>query len=609
MKVRAAVAAALVTLCAAPSAMAAEGDLDATFGSGGRVQTPVGADPRQSGMTFDAQGRIVVVGQVDVSPADADMLVVRYLPDGTPDPSFSSDGIATFDFPPADDFQEGNSVTVDAQGRILVFGVTEGVGGTDFALIRVNPDGTRDTTFGPLGSNGFVTKDLSGDIEFAGTVALDSQARIVLGGTARVGGDFDFGVVRYDANGVLDTSFSGDGQHNVDFTPVGSDQDFGSAMVIDSQGRIVLAGRTQQPTLHDFALARLNSDGSYDTTFGPGVAPSDQGRVTTPIGTSDDQASSLTIDPQGRIIAAGSADVASLRQFAVARYNPDGSLDTTFSGDGKQITEIEGLGDGESAHTVVVDSHGRIVLAGQSGEPGARNYALARYGPDGELDPTFGSGGKVTVPNGQVRSALLDAQDRIVAGGLFTPAGGGDNQFGLARFIGDAVAPSATIGSGPADGAFINDPTPTFEFSTDDPAAALVCGFDGASSGCASPFTPAGPLADGGHTFSVSATDQAGNSSAATRTFTVDTQPPDIDIAGKKKVKTDEKKAKGKLTIETSEPAELSCAVDKKAPKPCEEKFKTPKLKLGKHAVTVTATDPAGNSSDETKKIKVVRKP
>ncbi len=447
-----------------------------------------------------------------------------------------------------------------------------------------------------------------GQEEYAAAVAVDSQGRIVIGGSTRFG-DVDFGVVRYDANGMLDTGFGNSGQKNVDFTPFANDQDFALGMAIDAQGRIVLAGRTQQagpPALYDFALARLNSDGSRDAAFGS--TPGRPGQLTTSFGDSDDGANAVTIDSQGRIIAAGEATVGSLKQFALARYNPDGSLDPTFSGDGKQTTAIEGLGDGDEASAVAVDSQARIVAIGQAGASGAEDYAVARYLPDGELDPTFGGGGKVTLANGLGRSGLVDAQDRIIAGGRFTP-GGAPFQVGLARFIGDAVAPSATIDSGPADGSLINDSTPTFGFTTDDSGAVLACGFDGGSAGCVSPFTPPAPLSDGSHTFGVSATDRAGNSSAASRTFVVDTQAPEIKIKGKKKVKTDAKKAKDKLKIKTSEPAELTCAVDKKDPVDCGAKFKTPKLKLGKHKVTVTATDQAGNSSDEKKKIKVVSKP
>jgi uncharacterized delta-60 repeat protein len=604
-------AAVSLSACTA-SARAAEGDLDPSFGSGGRVQTTVGSSARQDAMTVDAQGRILAVGEAKVNANDGDILVVRYLADGTPDPSFDGDGMATFDFPAANDFDEAEAVTLDAQGRILLFGETPGAGGTDFALIRVNPDGTRDTTFGPSGSNGYVTKSVSGADEYASAIALDAQGRILVAGSARIGGDLDFAVVRFDANGNMDMTFSGDGQQTVDFTPVGNDQDNLLGMVIDSQGRIVLAGRTQQPSLYDFALARLNSDGSRDATFGPST-PSEEGEVTTSFTNGPDGANALTIDSQGRIIAAGGAGggggSGTPAQFALARYNSDGSLDTTFSYDGKQTTEIEGIGDGEEAYYVGVDSQGRVVAAGGADTSvGPDDYALARYESNGELDPTFGSGGKMTLANGLVRSAVMDAQDRIVVGGAFDPGGGVDSQFGLVRFIGDAIAPTVTIGSGPADGSFINDRKPTFEFSSE-AGATFTCGLDGIASTCTSPFTPSAPLPDGQHTFSLTATDRAANSSAATRTFTVDTRPPEITIKGKRKVKTDKPKAKDKLKIKTSEEAELTCAVDKKDPKPCDAKFKTPKLKLGKHKVTVTATDQAGNSSDEAKKIKVVPKP
>ena len=593
--------------CAA-TARAADGDLDPNFGTLGTVVTPVGSDADSYAVTTDAQGRIVAVGTAEM--ADQDMAVARYLPNGAVDASFSGDGIATFDLPGGGDEEFAYAVTIDAGGGILAAGCEGGFGFVglfcdDFTLIRVSGNGALDTSFGPPGSSGIVRRDLYGQQDTANAIALDAQGRIIVGGTSRVGGDYDFGVVRFSSTGNPDANFGTGGKTNVDFTPVGSDNDYANAMVIDGQGRIVLAGVTRQPSIDDFALARLSGDGILDPGFGN--TPGKPGQVTTPIGSADDVADAVTVDAQGRIVAAGHAQIGANVEPALARYNPDGSLDTSFSDDGKVVTPSP-TGAGGLATGVGIDSQGRIVAAGYAITPGTgASVLVSRYGTGGALDQGFGQGGTTTGPSGIWRAATIDSVDRIVVAGN-APSGGND-AFALVRLIGDAVAPTVTIGSGPAEGSFTNDPTPIFDFTASEPGGTFGCGFDGLSATCASPFAPSAPLGDGRHTFAVTATDRAGNNSApTTRTFTIDTREPDVDISGKGKVKTRKKKVRVELKIEASEPAELTCVVDNGGAEECVGRFVTPKLKRGKHTVTVTATDQAGNASTETKTIKVVRK-
>jgi hypothetical protein len=156
-----------------------------------------------------------------------------------------------------------------------------------------------------------------------------------------------------------------------------------------------------------------------------------------------------------------------------------------------------------------------------------------------------------------------------------------------------------------ADGALFNSATPSITFTASQPAS-FTCGFDGAAEPCTSPFVPASPLGEGQHTFAVAATDHAGNVGSATRTINIDTIAPTVDIHGKKKIKTGKAKTKAKFKVTTSEPATLTCHVDKKPPKPCAGKYKTPKLGDGKHKVYVDAVDPAGNAASDKQKVKVV---
>ncbi len=555
-------------------------------------------------MTVDAQGRILVVGRTGDS--DIDMAVARYLPDGSLDSTFSNDGVATFGFP-GNSFDLATSIAIDPAGRIILAGGSNSQSTEDFAMIRLSSDGTRDTGFGPTGSNGYVTQAItSGQSDQVEAVAFDSQGRIVLGGWTFFG-DWDFAAARFNANGVLDSSFGTAGIKTVDFTPFANDEDTATDMVIDGQGRIILTGVSSAGGSNQFALARLTSDGARDPSFGPNTDPAELGEVTTNIAPGNSAGLAATLDPAGRIVVAGQVGSGGGSREALARYNPDGSLDTTFSDDGEVVTSTVIRAD-----DVAVDGRGRTVTAGFAD---TQKLAVTRYQPDGGLDQSFGSGGVASAPVGGDNSAgyvgmSFDDHDRIVFAGPNLRSDNTTYEFGLARLIGDAIAPpAATISSGPANGALINDPMPTFEFSASEAGSIFGCGFDGLSAGCASPFTPVTPLADGPHTFNVTTSDRAGNTSAATtRTFTVDTKAPEIKIKGKKKVRTDAKKAKDKLKIKTSEPADLTCAVDKKHPKDCGSKFKT-KLKLGKHKITVNATDQAGNSSDETKRVKVVPKP
>jgi uncharacterized delta-60 repeat protein len=599
-----AAAALASSLAFVPVAQAAEGDLDPSFGVGGTVTTPIGTSSDFGhAAVIDSQGRIVVAGESDSGSHD-DFALARYNPNGSLDTSFNGTGKVTTPIAAGENF--ASAVTIDAQGRIIAAGRSATGVNYDFALARYNPNGSLDTSFNGTGK---VTRDLFGADDVAAEVAIDPQGRIVVAGTSRAGGDDDFSVARFDASGNLDTSFSGSdgspGFTNVDFTPVGADEDTDYAMAIDGQGRIVLAGETAQPSGTDFALARLNSDGSRDATFGTNAAPK-QGQVTTPIGSGIDTANAVAIDPQGRIVAAGSSYNGFDFDFALVRYNPNGSLDTSFDGTGKVTTAVSS-NDDDRGNAAAIDSQGRIVVAGTSDGV----FALARYNPNGRLDTSLGGTGVVATPigalGGSADAVAIDAQDRIVAAGY--AQGVTNNDFALARYIGDAVAPSASIDSGLADGSYTNNTSPSFAFSSNETGASFSCGFDGLTASCASPFTPPTPLGDGPHTFSLTATDRAGNTSAATtRSFTVDTKAPTVTIKGKAKLKTRKRKARERLKINVSEAAIVTCAIDKRKPGVCGAKYRTPKLKRGKHRLTVTATDQAGNTATAGKNIRVVRK-
>ena len=208
----------------------------------------------------------------------------------------------------------------------------------------------------------------------------------------------DFALARYNSDGSLDTTFGTDGKVTTDFD---SPNDYAVGMAIDAAGKVVLVGRSKQAgTGYDFAPARYNTDGSLDTTFGSG------GKVTTDFSGSSDNGSCVAIDGDGKIVVGGdSYQVGVGYDFAVARYDTDGSLDTTFGAGGLVTTDFASLDD--YGHGLAIDADGNIVLVGRCYQGIYTDFALARYKSDGSLDTAFGTGGLVTTDFGSYLTGPL----------------------------------------------------------------------------------------------------------------------------------------------------------------------------------------------------------
>ena len=348
-------------------------------------------------------------------------------------PSFAiGDGIVTTDI--AGSFDYGQSVTVQADGGILVAGFTLNGSDYDFALVRYNADGSLDTGFG--GGDGIVTTDIVGGNDYGRSVTVQADGGILVAGYTYNGSNNDFALMRYNADGSLDTSFGGgDGIVTTDIAG-GSDQ--GYSVTVQADGGILVAGRSGA----DFALVRYNADGSLDTGFGGG-----DGIVTTDILGSADQGRSMTVQADGGILVAGYGLNGSSYNFALVRYNPDGSLDTSFGGgDGIVTTDIPGGSDQGTSVTVQAD--GGILVAGRSGT----DFALVRYNADGSLDTSFGGGdGIVTTDIGtfdEGTSVVVQADGGILV------AGGGSYDFALVRYNADG---SRDTSFGDGDGIVTTD--------------------------------------------------------------------------------------------------------------------------------------------------------
>ena len=339
-------------------------------------------------------------GQVSFANDDTDENLFTFRITGTVnrqgrlDPSFGGTGKVTTPIGSSGDY--GNSVALQPDGKIVVAGssVNSSTYHTEFAVARYNPDGSLDSSFGGTGK---VTTPIGSFDDEGRSVALQSDGKIVVAGYSYNGSDAEFAVVRYNADGSLDLSFGGTGKVT---TPIGLSYADGYSVALQSDGKIVVAGDSDNGSDADFAVVRYNPDGSLDLSFGG------TGKVTTPIGASHDWGRVVAIQSDGRIVVAGYSDGGSLsnEDFAVVRYLPDGSLDLSFGATGKVTTPITGSSS-DYAYGVALQSDGRIVVAGYSldydGSSG-EDFALVRYHPDGSLDPSFGAGtGKVTTPIGE----------------------------------------------------------------------------------------------------------------------------------------------------------------------------------------------------------------
>jgi len=341
--------------------------------------------------------------------------------DGDLDTSFDTDGKQTTAIGPRS--SEANSVVVQNDGKIVVLGYSQNGSNNDFAVVRYNTDGSLDTTFD---SDGKQTTDISGN-DVASSVVVQSDGKIVAAGYATIATKRQFAVVRYNTDGSLDTTFSGDGKQT---TALGSARDESFSIVLQSDGKIVAAGYSDNGSNYDFAVVRYNIDGSLDTTFDT------DGKQTTSIGSGNDVAYSVVLQSNGKIVAAGYARTGSNDGFAVVRYNTDGSLDTTFDSDGKQTTD---LGSGAASYSVVVQSDDKIVVAGYYNNVGNADFAVVRYNADGSLDTTFDSDGKQTTAIGSGadvgRSVALQSDGKIVIAGYSN--NGVNDDFAVVRYNND----------------------------------------------------------------------------------------------------------------------------------------------------------------------------
>jgi len=322
-------------------------------------------------VAIDSQGRIIAVGTTDLD----DGLIARYLPNGTLDTTFNQTGFINQ--------EDGNSnsreyyaVTLDTQGRIIAVGRTDN---SDGLIARYLPDGTLDTTFNEgsvNGAPGFINQeDGNSNSRYYYDVTVDAQGRIIVVGDT----DNNDGLIaRYLPDGTLDTNFNAG---SVNGAPGYINQEGNTnsiayySVTLDKQGRIIVVGETDN---NDGLIARYLPDGTLDTTFNANSVNGAPGYINQEGNTDSRYYYDVIVDAQGRIIVVGGTDNS---DGLIARYLPNGTLDTTFNQTG--FINTEGMTNSFYYRSFTLDLQGRIIVVGHTDDD---NGLIVRYLANGVLD-------------------------------------------------------------------------------------------------------------------------------------------------------------------------------------------------------------------------------
>lgn len=430
-----------------------DGSLDTSFSNDGIVLTDVSdttwSNDWVGGIALQADGKIVIAGTfTNYLDPNYGAAIVRYNSDGTLDSSFSGDGFVRL-LPGGRVDMGARCLAIQVDGKILIAGLYDAdkysYGGDGCFVARLNSDGSLDSSFS---DDGILVQPVNMSIS---EISIQDDGKIVIAGDALVDSTSRFiKIARFNSNGTLDVTFSDDG---VVETHVG-DRSSVSAIAVTSDGKILVTGETLTnlgTTAFDFVVVRYNSNGSLDSTFsGDGIVTTDFGGASA----TDDRAYGISVQNNGDVVVVGDSSAGGgfyysstfntsvNSDFAIARYSNDGSLVTTFGNDGKVLTDYGSYSD--HAFGVYTQSDGSIVAVGSSFDlpqnrpesEGHDDVAMARYSANGKLDLTFNVvqrlGGTVTyTENGG--DVYLDQQVKVVDSELLSSGSYAGSTLTLAR--------------------------------------------------------------------------------------------------------------------------------------------------------------------------------
>ncbi len=424
---------ALLSIMLLPAVVWADGALDTGFGTGGKVTTAIGAGSEQANAVVQQSDGKLVVGGYSYNGSNDDFALVRYQGDGSLDTGFGSAGKVVT--PVGAGGERANALVLQADGKLVAAGYSNNGTNDDFALVRYNSDGTLDTGFG---SSGKALSPVGSSADGINALIWQSDGKLVAAGYSNNGANNDFALVRYNSDGTLDTSFGSGGKVT---TAIGAGDDTPYAMLLQGDGKYVLAGRSTATTV-DVALVRYNSNGSLDTTFGSG------GKVITAVdagGTKADEARAIVQQADSKLVIAGFACTVSglgcnQNDILLIRYNANGSLDTAFGSGGKVLlstsaTTYVGSNVPDQALALRLQGDGKLIIAGVTYGSNL-DFLVGRLTSSGSWDTAFGSNGRTATPVGSstdIAMALLVQLDgKLVTAGL--SSNGSNNDIALVRY-------------------------------------------------------------------------------------------------------------------------------------------------------------------------------
>lgn len=409
------------------------GTLDPSFGGNGFVRTDIGDYATGHGVAIQTDGKIIV----SASSVIGGFNLLRYNTDGSLDESFGTAGTATvnFAFPNAVPW----AVTLLTDGSIVAAGTLyDNLNKADFAVAKFKADGKADSSFGV---DGIVTTGFQERNGEAYSVLIQDDGKIVVGGKRSNAfyQKYDFAIVRYKEDGVLDSSFGSTGIVISDLEKPGDD--LGSSLAMQADGKILLAGTKNNGDLSDMAVIRYNTDGTVDSSFGV------NGVAVTDFDNNKDVGNFIYIQPDEMILVAGSSTNVSTSTgiFAVARLNTDGTPDISFGDNGKKTIAVPDASVSITTSGVATDGNDNIIISGQATDAGAiLYYAVTRLNTDGILDNGFGNNGIALVGAGILGVApygmAIQQDNKIIVTGASAGSGTVQKVFTL-RLNNDGVLP------------------------------------------------------------------------------------------------------------------------------------------------------------------------
>lgn len=374
-------------------------------------------DERANSIAIDSSGRILVAGRGRNTAGNYDMVIWRYDPGGTLDPSLGGDGIVTDNGAAGGTGEDsGMAMALDASGRILVAGrSTNAAGNWDMVVWRYNADGTLDSSFD--GDGIAVSQDVGGKVggyDDAWAITTDSSDRILVAGfSENTSNNKDAVIWRFNADGSPDPSWDGDGVLLANNLAGGNGDEFWDSIKVDAAGRILVAGASFNGADKDMVAGRVNANATPDTAFA-GTSLVINGNAAG--GNGEDAANAITTDASGRILICGySLNADGNFDLVIWRYNANGTLDTGFDGDGKAIYNNAAGGNGDDrGYSLISDLAGKILVAGSSTRAlFDEDMVIWRYNPDGTLDAGFGNNG-VVVHHGAALGNSTDVAHALI---------------------------------------------------------------------------------------------------------------------------------------------------------------------------------------------------